>query len=53
MMTRERDDSVLHVHPLRRLTPDEEAGISAEAEDLIGFIAADSIRRDITFAPPL
>ena len=53
MLTRERDDAVLHVHPLRRLTPDEEAGISTEAEDLISFVAADSTRRDIMFAPPL
>ena len=53
MMTRPRDDAVLHVHPLRALTPDEQATITAEAEDLLDFVAADSNRRDIHFAPPL
>ena len=53
MMTRPRGDAVLHVHPLRALTPDEQAAITAEAEALFDFVAADSNRRDIHFAPPL
>jgi hypothetical protein len=53
MMTRLRDDAVLHVHPLRRLTPAEQAAIAAEGRDLLAFIAADSHQQDILFAPPL
>lgn len=52
MMTRERDDAVLHVHPLRRLTSDEEATIAAEAQDFLAFLADDANRRDIRFATP-
>ena len=53
MMTRERDTALLHIYPLRSLTPEEQAMITAEAEELLAFAAADSNRRDIRFASPM
>ena len=50
-MTRLRGAAVLHIHPLRALTADEQAAITTEGEGLLAFVAADSNQRDIQFAP--
>jgi hypothetical protein len=51
-MTLVQNEAVLRVHPLRRLTPEEETAIAAEAQGLLDFVAPDSHQHDIQFAPP-
>ena len=46
-LERERDVARLSIEPLRRLTKIERAAVAEEGERLIGFAAADALRREV------